>query len=343
MSHSPAPAATTASTATQTIAPADAVELAVVERSGFVESRHLGAAILLDPDGAVVRSLGDVAAPIFPRSTIKPVQGAVAQSLGADARDEAAGLAIASHGGTPRHEAVVERMLTEVGLEVDDLQCPPAWPGDSHSRSRYAAAGGVPARVLMNCSGKHAAMLRACVAQGWPIATYLDPQHPLQVAIVEALELAAGERVAASGVDGCGAPVHAISLHGLARATRWAATASLTSPDPLLAGAARGMDAVRRYPWTIDGSGRENTIVIESLGTVAKKGAEGVTIMAAPSGHVVAVKVLDGSMRPASLVALELLLQAGALERAAVDGVEAHLGLDLAGGDAVVGRVRATV
>jgi len=50
------------------------VELAVLERSGLDESRHLGAAVVVGPDGVVLRSVGDVGASIYPRSCLKPLQ-----------------------------------------------------------------------------------------------------------------------------------------------------------------------------------------------------------------------------------------------------------------------------
>ena len=97
----------------------------------------------------------------------------------------------------------------------------------------------------MNCSGKHAAMLATCVAAGWPTATYTDPAHPLQVALRQALEGLAGEQSAAVGVDGCGAPVFALSLAGLARAFQALVTGSPGTPERRVA------DAMRAYPeWT---------------------------------------------------------------------------------------------
>ena len=202
----------------------------------------------------------------------------------------------------------------------------------------------------MNCSGKHASMLLACRAQGWDTATYLDPAHPLQQAIAATVADAAGEAISAVGVDGCGAPVLGLSLHGLARALRWATAgwggvvaAGETPETPLEAAAAEVMTAVAADPWAIHGPGLDNTTVITELGTFAKGGAEGVMVMTTPSGHVVAVKILDGSPRAASVVALDLLVSVGALTREAVDAVLPLLHLDVAGGDAVVGQIRSVV
>lgn len=336
MTSSPAPTA-------QTFSGTDAVELAVVERSGFVESRHLGSAVVLGPDGAVVRSLGDITTPVLPRSTLKPVQAATAIALGADVPGVRAALATASHSGTDEHVAVVAAMLASGGLTPEDLRCPPAVPSDAAARTALTREGQAPSRIRMNCSGKHSAMLLACRAQGWSTHDYLDPAHPLQRAIVENLTAIGGEAPVASAVDGCGAPVHAISLLALARTIRWATTtATLSSTDPLERAAAQVIAAVHADPWAIDGPGRENTEVIASLGTFAKGGAEGVMVMAAPDGHVVALKILDGGYRATSIVALALLAQVGAVSADAVAALET-LPSQLRGGDDVVGIIRAVV
>lgn len=321
----------------------EAAELAVVERSGFIESRHLGAALVLAPDGSLARTIGPVDAPIFARSSLKPIQAATSVSLCPQLQGRQAALATASHAGTPAHVEVVEQMLADGDLTPSDLQCPPAWPGDQAARTQWAASGGGPDRIHMNCSGKHAAMLRAARAQGWPIQTYLDPSHPLQRAIAANLERLAGESIAATGVDGCGAPVFATSLVGLARMIQGCTTAKETSTDPLTAAAARVVSQVRRAPWTIDGPGRADTVMIERLGVFAKGGAEGVQVVATPDGHVAAMKVLDGSPRARAVVTLRLLEQVGAVTPADVSEVLERLSVDVLGGGAVVGQIRASV
>ena len=326
----------------QTFSGADAAELAVVERSGFVESRHLGSAVVLGPDGAVVRSLGDITTPVLPRSTLKPVQAATAIALGADVPGVRAALATASHSGTNAHIAVVKEMLGSGGLSAEDLQCPPAMPSDATTRTNLTRAAYGPTRIRMNCSGKHATMLLAARAQGWSTHDYLDLAHPLQRAILANVAAIGGETPAASAIDGCGAPVHAISLLALARTIRWATTARPDAADPLERAAAQVIAAVHADPWAIDGPGRENTEVIASLGVFAKGGAEGVMVMAAPDGHVVSLKILDGGYRATSIVALALLEQVGAVSASAVATLES-LPTQLRGGDGVVGSIRAVV
>ena len=324
----------------ETLTPQDVVELAVVERSGFVESRHLGAAVVLSPDGEVSRRLGNPDALILPRSSLKPLQAIASFTAGAELEGEQLAMSTASHTGTDRHADTVREILIGGGLTEDDLACPPAWPEDSTARNALVQNHGEKARIRMNCSGKHAAMLRACVASGWPTDGYLDPSHPLQVHTREVVERLTGEKVAHTSVDGCGAPVFAITLLGLARAIHRIGTASDRSPFALHRVAGSLVREVRAHPWTIHGPGAADTIAIETLGVFTKGGAEGVMVMVAPGGTTVALKMLDGNARATTLVAAALLMRAGALSTDDLARLEDALPLDVLGGGEPVGRVR---
>lgn len=324
----------------ETLTVQDSVELAVVERSGFIESRHAGAAVVLSPEGEVVARHGNADALILPRSSLKPLQAVACLTAGAVLEGEQLALSTASHSGTDRHAEVVREMLTAGGLNEDDLACPPAWPSDSATRDEMVREHGQEARIRMNCSGKHAAMLRACVATGWPTDGYLDPSHPLQAHIRDVIARLTGEKMAHTAIDGCGAPVYALSLTGLARAIHRIGTASERSPFALHRVAGSLVKAVRENPWTIDGPGRPDTIAIERLGVFAKGGAEGVMVMVAPNGTTVALKILDGGARASTIVAATLLARAGGLSDADVTGLADSLPLTVLGGGANVGAIR---
>lgn len=324
----------------QTVSVEASVELAVVERSGFVESRHAGCAIVLSPTGETLRTYGDADALILPRSSMKPMQALACVAAGADLSGDRLAMATASHTGTDRHAGVVRDMLTAVGLREDDLRCPPAWPEDQDARDDMVRDHGQPSRLRMNCSGKHAAMLTACRAAGWETETYLEPGHPLQVQIRELIERLTGSKVAHTAVDGCGAPVYAMPLSGLARAIHRIATSSPTSPFALHRNAGMLMAAVKDSPWTIAGPDQPDTIAIERLGVFSKGGAEGVQVMTAPDGTTVALKMLDGSRRACVPVALRLLELAGALSSPAVADTMKLLPLQVTGGGREVGGIR---
>lgn len=322
----------------ETVESAAAAELAVVTRSGFVESRHVGSAVVVEPDGAVSRRLGDPDALLFPRSTLKPFQAIAAMKAGAPLVGAQVAIAAGSHTGSLEHMRTAAGMLAAAGLSPEDLRCPPAWPKDEDARDRLRERGEGKQALAMNCSGKHAAFLWACAVQGWDTASYLDPDHPLQRLVLETVQEFTGDAPALVGVDGCGAPLPAITLTGLARGyARLGAAIRNIGEDARTATLATAMVD---YPEMVQGHGEPNTVVIEGLDVIAKLGAEGVLCVATPQGAAAAVKVLDGSSRPATLTALTLLAGAGHLPGAAVEAVLGKILHPITGGGEPVGAIR---
>ncbi|MDJ0311860.1 asparaginase [Arthrobacter sp. H35-D1] len=316
----------------------DAVELAVLERSGFVESVHIGSAVVVAGDGSVVTELGDVTAPIYPRSATKPFQALASMQSGVPLRGVQVAIAAGSHRGSIEHMDVVSGMLKAAGLEEKHLGCPAAWPGDSTARAWMVRTEREKSKLAMNCSGKHAAFLWACVENGWDLSGYLEPNHPMQRAVRTVLEEYTGETVRHTGVDGCGAPVMAVSLTGLARA--FSTLAKAPSDKHANARAATVATSMLDYPWAVEGHGLPNTVVMEDLGILAKMGAEGVLAMSTPTGASVAVKILDGNGRAATLVGLTLLAVSGAVDIPAVAGVLGKVVPPVMGGNSPAGSLR---
>jgi L-asparaginase II len=311
--------------------------LAEVVRSGFVEGYHRGSVIVLDAAGKPAAAAGDVLGPVFPRSANKPMQAVGMVRAGlvlAEPADLA--LAAASHRGEPMHIQRVRAMLRAAGLSEDALACPPDLPLSQSARRDVLAAGGQPEPVLMNCSGKHAAMLLTCLGAGWPAAGYRSPGHPLQLALRATVEELAGEPVTATGVDGCGAPVFALSLAGLAGAYLRLTGAPEGTPERTVA------DAIRAYPELVSGTGADDALLMRGLpGALAKGGAEGVLAVAVPGVGAVAIKVDDGAMRPRMPVLASALHRLG-LTAPVLDQLAAHAdGVEQRGGGEVVGTVRA--
>lgn len=306
--------------------------LAEVVRSGFVEGHHRGSLVVLAADGGVERTMGDPAAPVFPRSSNKPMQAAAVLRAGLDLSGERLALAAASHSGEPFHLDLVRTMLAEHGLSPADLQTPPDLPLDPVEAEAYLAAGHVRAPLTMNCSGKHAAMLAACLRNGWDTATYLDPAHPLQQLVRQVVEEAAGEPVAAVGTDGCGAPLMAISLVGLARAFRSFVLAGPGTAERRVA------DAMRAHPAYVAGTRRPDTwLMSEVPGTLSKMGAEAVQAVALADGRALAFKIDDGSTRALGPVLARSLRLLG-IDTPVVERIGRA---PLLGGAAEVGGIRA--
>lgn len=263
-----------------------------VGRGPLVESRHRGRLVVLAPDGSVTAALGPVEEPVYPRSSLKPLQAAAMVRCGLVAAPAALALASASHDGEGVHIAGVRESLAAAGLDDSALGCPPDLPMGREPMLAYVAGRGLPARVCHNCSGKHAAMVATCVACSWDVGSYLSPDHPLQVAIASSLEEACGAPIAATSVDGCGAPAHALPLVALARGFARLTTAAVGSAEGRIAA------AMRAHPRLVGGQGRAVTeLMTEVGGLVAKDGAEGVWAAALPDGRACAIKVADGAMR----------------------------------------------
>ena len=311
--------------------------VAEIVRSGFVEGHHYGSIVALRADGTVDWSVGEVAAPVLPRSSNKPIQALAMVELGLDLPDDLLALACASHSGEPFHVEGVRRTLASAGLDEAALRTPPDYPLDDAAREAVIRAGGTRTPILMNCSGKHAAMLATCVVQGWDTETYLDPAHPLQVAILETFARLTGEPVTTVAVDGCGAPLLSTSLTGLARAFAALATAT-EGPEHRVA------EAIRRHPSYVSGTTRDELALHRAIpGLIGKAGAESCYAVALPDGRSWALKTDDGAPRVRPVLMAEALRRSGVL---AEDGVDAEAvastgRFDLLGGGKPVGEIRA--
>ncbi|MET0525682.1 MAG: asparaginase, partial [Nocardioides sp.] len=242
--------------------------VAEIVRSGFVEGHHYGSVVALAADGGVAWSVGAVDVPMLPRSCNKPIQALAMIRLGLDLPPELLALVCASHSGEDFHQEGVRRILAVAGIGERALQTPPDFPLDDDAREAMVRAGVAKNPTAMNCSGKHAGMLVTCALNGWDLATYREPDHPLQRAIAETLAELTGEPVAAVAVDGCGAPLLSTSLTGLARAFARLATAP-DGPEARVAG------AIRHHPEWVSGTRRDERTLLTALpGAIGKAGAE---------------------------------------------------------------------
>ena len=280
--------------------------VAEVVRNDFVESVHHGRVVALAGDN-VLLSVGEVNAPIFPRSAMKPLQTlGMLRARWTPDDDEQIAVACASHSGEAVHLDVVRRILSSAGLDDDALDNTPGLPLTEVAAHDLILAGGGPDRLHQNCSGKHAAMLATCVARGWPTDSYRDPAHPLQSAIRETVEDIAGEPVAAVAVDGCGAPLFAVSCVAVARAFARLVTSPPGSHERRVA------DAMRAHPFLVGGTGRDVTALMTTeTGLLVKDGAEGVCAAASADGVGVALKIDDGTGRARTPVLVEALRRVG--------------------------------
>ncbi len=274
-----------------------------VVRNEMVESVHAGHLLVLDASGKTILQLGDVDALIYPRSAVKSIQASAMLRAGAKLNDEQIALACASHAGSLQHLSVALSTLQSVGLDETALRNTPDKPLDLKERAAWGDKA--PTSLAANCSGKHAAMLATCVANGWDLTSYKNPNHPLQLAIKAEFERLSGEQITKVGVDGCGAALFAISLKALANAIH----NLMISNDPVHKSV---VNACRSNPVLVSGVGRLPTLLMEKVpGLFVKDGAEGVMVIATVKGEVIVWKMSDGSQRGAGALAVANLLHLG--------------------------------
>ena len=320
----------------------DSVPLARIVRSGFPESVHVGDVAVCDADGGVVAFAGDPHRALFSRSCMKPLQASVSlTSMGGfdDLTDRQVAVMCASHNGEPIHVETVHSLLGLAGLGVDDLGCPPDFPLDQES----AVTAGERRRDLHNCSGKHSGKLLGCVRAGWDTSSYLDPGHPLQQAILSAVAAGTGLASGPVGVDGCGAPVHSVTLAGMATLF-----ARLTTPErlgDLEPAARRAVASMLAEPYLVAGRNRVGTALMERTGDVIEKGgAEGLSCSASiPAGLGIAVKTADGSHRALPPAVLAVLRQLDLVDAATIEAMAAFARPPVLGGGRPVGEIEPLV
>jgi L-asparaginase II len=304
--------------------------LVEVVRNGFVESVHRGRVAITNPDGSLASSVGADFAPMYPRSANKPLQAVGMLRAGLDLDDELLALVCASHSGESFHLDGVRRILAMCEFDESALQMPAEWPLDQEAREDAIRNGVAKSPLAMNCSGKHAGMIRTTVLNGGDVATYRDPDHPTQLAIVQAIDDLGHEQATNLAIDGCGAPLYAISLYALARAFGRIASAS-EGPEHRVA------TAIRSYPEYVSGTRRDELELHRAIpGLMAKAGAESVCGVGLADGRGVAIKISDGNPR-ARPVAM-----AGVLKRLGFDHetLDAHASVPVLGAGERVGEIR---
>ncbi|WP_326622520.1 asparaginase [Streptomyces decoyicus] len=310
------------------------VPVAHVVRGGLVEGVHHGSVVVLAADGSVAFQAGDIEAAFYPRSALKPLQAVGLLRAGLPPLDdEALALVAASHSGEERHLAGARDILALGQLTEDDLRNVPDLPYDPAVRDAWIRRGLGPTRLAQNCSGKHAAMLLTCRTRDWRLDDYLAPGHPLQRELAATVEELTGQGIARVTVDGCGAPLFSVSLHGLTRAAARLATAAPGTDEGRVA------HAMREHPEMVSGSGRDVARLVRAVpGLLAKDGFEGVQIAALPDGRAVGVKIADGADRA------RMPVTAAALAHCGVDPdvLAAFATTPVIGGGAPVGTLHAT-
>lgn len=293
------------------------VDLVEVWRGDLLECVHQGHAVVCDDQGQIVAAWGDPQAVIYPRSSCKMVQALplLESEAGSGLTDEQLALACASHNGEATHTVRVSKWLADLGLTDDALRCGPQLPLDRNTRNAMIRADDSPCQVHNNCSGKHAGFLTlAKHLNAGPDYELID--HPVQQACKAAFEETTQETSPMFGIDGCSAPNHACTLHGLARSMSFFATAKDRS-DSRSKAAVKLTNAMIGHPNLVAGDTRACTELMQAMGGQAaiKTGAEGVFIAILPERRMsIALKITDGATRASEAAIATLLVGLGVLD-----------------------------
>jgi len=302
---------------------AELVPLVELTRGGHSECLHFGAIAVVDQQGAVLAHAGNPQFVSFTRSTLKVLQAlpllqtGAAKALGLSQSELA--LLCASHNGEPMHVQTAESILSKAGQNYRVLRCGCHVPGLFTLLDKAPPEGLVYDERHHNCSGKHAGFVALCVQQGWPVADYTEPTHPLQRAVRTAVARAVGMNEAdmPMGIDGCSAPNYAMPLarlaHGYARLATGAADTEFGESFALLG------EAMTAYPDLVSGTGR-NDLALMRAGRgdwISKIGADGVQVMASKSrGEAFAIKISDGNKPALYAATIAVLEQLGWMDEA---------------------------
>jgi L-asparaginase II len=301
--------------------------LATVTRGGVAESLHLGHLIVLNADRSTYLSKGSPELPIFPRSAVKSLQASAMLKAGLTVSDEELAIICASHSGSQSHIDLVIKMLEKRDISISALKNSVDKPLGEKEKIVWGERP--PSQLAQNCSGKHAGMLITCQQNGWDMKTYLNLDHPLQVAIKNEIEELAGEKVSATSVDGCGATLFAISLIGLARSISNLVKSNEAAHKQIVS-------ACTTYPELVAGEGRLTTRMMRAVpGLFMKEGAEGIEVCALSDGRAIAIKIIDGSWRPVAPIIMEIFNRWGV--------VMPDESVKIYGGGSVIGEVIANI
>ncbi|NDC52419.1 MAG: hypothetical protein EBZ66_04605 [Actinobacteria bacterium] len=297
-----------------------------VVRNDLVESVHSGHLLITDSSGKTILQLGDIDSLIYPRSAVKSIQASAMVRAGLRLSPKQLAVVCASHAGSSDHLETVKSILAGAGVDESSLKNTPDKPLGTAERLAWGDKS--PTSLAGNCSGKHAGMVATCFINGWNLDNYKSPDHPLQKLIRKEFELLSGSPVSKIAVDGCGAPLFALSISDLSQAIRKVTI----SKDPIHQ---EVVTACRSNPVMVSGIGRLPTLLMEKIpGLFVKDGAEGVMVISLPAGETIVWKMSDGSQRGASALALASLSHFGV--RASLDSEKVF------GDGQVVGEIRAS-
>lgn len=269
-------------------------------RGSASDNVYRGHLAIVDKTGRVLFSVGDPEAIVFYRSSSKPVQALPAIAAGLDTAygitERESVIFAGSHAGEVFHMEALESIFKKAGLREDDLIMQPAFPAHVLSNEARLNAGLTRRRLYHNCAGKHAALMLVQRHLGGDIKDYWKAGSAADFAVRRAIETVGEHPIAADGLDGCGVPVFAVPVKGIATAYKNLACPDRIRDDALASAAARFVPRININPKMMRGTGFLCGHINEDENLIAKGGAAGVYGLGLKKeGLGVAFKVESGS------------------------------------------------
>ena len=193
-------------------------------RGNKIESIHEIKCLIIDKQNKILLSTNNDEDAIFPRSAIKIFQAipfALSNAFSKyNLNSKQIALACSSHCGEKFHIKELNNWLKKLSIPISSLNCGIHHPLDSQSSKKLLLSKKKPNQLYNNCSGKHLAMLSACLSNNFTTKNYLSFDHPHQINIRNTLEFFSQTNIYKSyfGIDGCSAPQYALKIKNLSLA-----------------------------------------------------------------------------------------------------------------------------
>lgn len=305
-------------------------------RGGVMESAHRGHISIVNEKGEVIYFAGDPHFKTFTRSAAKPLQAIPGIRAGIQEKygftSEEIALMVSSHRSEDFHQRVLMQMKNKIGVDETGLVCAPSYPLHEESRTEYIKKEGHKRRILHNCSGKHMGVLAYTKLKGADSSTYADPLHPVQQEIKEVISqlTEVSQEDLSPGTDGCGFPVYALPISGMARAFLKLACPDLIADESTRQAAQLITAAMNTAPEMVGGTGRVDTVLLQDSNIVAKGGFQGVFCFALREERLgISFKVLDGSEEEWGLITASILEQIGYRNQATLNALRKQFSQDI--------------
>lgn len=303
-------------------------QLALLTRSGYVESIHYGYICVVDSTGKIIKEIGDSKTKIYFRSSAKPIQAVQAVESGATEHfgftKKEISIMCSSHSGQIMHQDTVRGMLNKIGEEANVLKCGTMIPYNQEEAKRLYVNKEEPTVLHCSCSAKHTGMLTLAKYRNYPIEDYNKIDHPVQQEILDTVSYFAdyNKEDIVIGVDGCGAPIYLLPIYNIALSYARIMNAANDKNSKYHKSCKRIIEAMTEYPEMVAGDKEFCTELMIGAGgkLIGKVGCEAVYCVGIKDKDIgICVKIIDGNERAVYPVVMQVLKELNILDNDELD------------------------